>query len=137
MTPEGSICAACGMPGHRYGRNEGMERFNPQACINGLLGRLEEMRTLKGFTECQECDDGIDLSDDGYPTGLPCPDCGGSGQVPDPETVEVVARALMIERYGPGAWERFGYSVQNIYRREASAALLAYARQLKPEKENV
>jgi len=36
-------CAACGMPAHRYGRNEGQERFDPMACINGLRGRLEAL----------------------------------------------------------------------------------------------
>jgi len=36
-------CAACGMPAHRYGRNEGQERFDPMACINGLLGRFEAL----------------------------------------------------------------------------------------------
>lgn len=35
------MCAACGLPGHRYGRNEGMERFDPMACINQLRGVLE------------------------------------------------------------------------------------------------
>ena len=39
-----SMCAACGQPGHRYGRNEGMERFDPQACINGLLHQVEQLR---------------------------------------------------------------------------------------------
>ena len=33
-------CAACGLPGHRYGRNEGPDRFDPQACINELRDRL-------------------------------------------------------------------------------------------------
>lgn len=41
-TPKEALCAACGQPGHRYGRNEGIDRFNPQACINGLLARLED-----------------------------------------------------------------------------------------------
>ena len=39
-----SMCAACGQPGHRYGRNEGMERFDPQACINGLLHQVEQLK---------------------------------------------------------------------------------------------
>lgn len=34
-------CAACGLAGHRYGRNEGMERFDPMACINQLRGALD------------------------------------------------------------------------------------------------
>ena len=38
------MCAACGQPGHRYGRNEGMERFDPQACINGLLHQVEQLK---------------------------------------------------------------------------------------------
>lgn len=38
-----TVCAACGMPGHRYGRNEGMERFDPQACINGLLAEIQRL----------------------------------------------------------------------------------------------
>ena len=37
----GAWCAACGLPGHRYGRNEGMERFDRQACINMLRGEVE------------------------------------------------------------------------------------------------
>lgn len=41
-------CAACGEPGHRYGRNEGMDRFDPMACINGLRGQLEDARTTVG-----------------------------------------------------------------------------------------
>lgn len=34
-------CASCGLKGHRYGRNEGMERYDPMACINSLRGELE------------------------------------------------------------------------------------------------
>ncbi len=37
-------CAACGQPGHRYGRNEGMDRFDRQACINGLLFEVERLQ---------------------------------------------------------------------------------------------
>ena len=36
-------CAACGMPAHRYGRNEGTERFDPMACINTLRGEVERL----------------------------------------------------------------------------------------------
>ena len=39
-----SICAACGQPGHRYGRNEGMDRFNPQACINLLNTEIDRLK---------------------------------------------------------------------------------------------
>lgn len=39
-------CAACGEPGHRYGRNEGMERYDPMACINTLRARLESCPDL-------------------------------------------------------------------------------------------
>lgn len=35
-------CAACGLPGHRFGRNEGMERFDRQACINLLRYKHDE-----------------------------------------------------------------------------------------------
>lgn len=41
-----SICAACGLPGHRYGRNEGVDRFNPQACINMLRGEVDNLTNL-------------------------------------------------------------------------------------------
>lgn len=44
MTEQRTICAACGQPGHRYGRNEGMDRFDPQACINLLLSEVERLR---------------------------------------------------------------------------------------------
>ena len=39
-----SMCAACGQPGHRFGFNEGPDRFDPTACINGLLWDLEAAR---------------------------------------------------------------------------------------------
>jgi len=39
-------CAACGEPGHSYGRNEGMERYDPMACINTLRGRLEACSSI-------------------------------------------------------------------------------------------
>lgn len=38
------VCAACGLPGHRYGRNEGIGGFDPQACINLLLTQNEALR---------------------------------------------------------------------------------------------
>ncbi len=38
-----SHCAACGMPAHRYGRNDGMERFDPMACINTLRGEVDRL----------------------------------------------------------------------------------------------
>lgn len=44
-----TICAACGMPGHRYGRNEGVDRFDPQACINVVLAEVERLRA--GFEQ--------------------------------------------------------------------------------------
>ena len=40
----GAWCAACGLPGHRYGRNEGMERFDRQACINMLRGEVDRLQ---------------------------------------------------------------------------------------------
>jgi hypothetical protein len=36
-------CAACGLPGHRFGRNEGVERYDPIACINMLRGEIERL----------------------------------------------------------------------------------------------
>jgi hypothetical protein len=39
------LCAACGMPAHRYGANEGPKRYDPISRINGLLyeiGRLKK-----------------------------------------------------------------------------------------------
>jgi predicted Zn-dependent protease len=36
-----SLCVSCGQRGHRYGRNEGMDRYDPMACINTLRGMLE------------------------------------------------------------------------------------------------
>lgn len=36
-------CASCGLPGHRYGRNEGAERYDPMACINSLRGALGDL----------------------------------------------------------------------------------------------
>lgn len=36
-----TVCAACGEPGHRYGRNEGMDRYDPMACINLLRGKSD------------------------------------------------------------------------------------------------
>ena len=124
-----TLCAACGLPGHRYGRNEGMERFDPIACINQLRGELEK-RTLPGFTECPECEGGIDLSDDGYPTGLPCPSCSGLGVVPDPETVETCARVLLDDdpAYSPPFWDDCDEGQKSWYRKQARAALLAYGR---------
>ena len=44
-------CAACGRPGHRYGRNEGPDRFDPQACINGLLFELERIKSADLYEE--------------------------------------------------------------------------------------
>ena len=44
-------CAACGLAGHRYGRNEGMERFDPMACINQLLGALDREVNFKAAYE--------------------------------------------------------------------------------------
>ena len=41
---KGSMCAACGQPGHRFGFNEGPDRFDPTACINGLLYDLDAAR---------------------------------------------------------------------------------------------
>ena len=38
------MCAACGQPGHRFGFNEGPDRFDPTACINGLLYDLDAAR---------------------------------------------------------------------------------------------
>lgn len=38
-----SRCAACGLPGHRYGTNDGRDRHDPQACINTLLGVVDEL----------------------------------------------------------------------------------------------
>lgn len=43
MTP--TRCASCGLPGHRYGRNESPERYDPVACINSLRGEVERLRT--------------------------------------------------------------------------------------------
>jgi hypothetical protein len=40
----GAWCAACGLPGHRYGRNEGMERFDRQACINMLRSEIDRLQ---------------------------------------------------------------------------------------------
>jgi predicted ATP-grasp superfamily ATP-dependent carboligase len=36
-------CAACGEPGHRYGRNEGIDRWDSMACINTLRGRIDDL----------------------------------------------------------------------------------------------
>lgn len=33
-------CAGCGLPAHRYGRNEGPDRYDPIACINSLRSIL-------------------------------------------------------------------------------------------------
>lgn len=153
-----TICAACGLPGHRYGRNEGMERFDPIACINQLRGELEK-RTLPGFTECPECGgEGIDRPEgcicprftdsdfrvadltcrvhgvDGY-VAQPdddwerCPSCSGLGVVPDPETVEACARVLLDDdpAYSPPYWDDCDEGQKSWYRKQARAALLAYA----------
>lgn len=41
MTIKG-ICAACGLPGHRYGTtDDGGRRYDPVGCINSLRGELE------------------------------------------------------------------------------------------------
>ena len=48
---ERGMCAACGRPGHRYGRNEGMGRFSPQACINGLLAEIDRLRSADLYRE--------------------------------------------------------------------------------------
>lgn len=48
------MCAACGQPGHRFGRNEGMERFDRQACIEGLLSKLK--RAEAGLRDIAEND---------------------------------------------------------------------------------
>lgn len=45
MPEKQTMCAACGRKGHRYGRNEGMERHDKQACINGLIGEVERLRS--------------------------------------------------------------------------------------------
>ena len=38
------MCAACGQPGHRYGRNEGADRFDRQACINVLRAEIDRLK---------------------------------------------------------------------------------------------
>lgn len=49
-----SRCAACGLPGHRYGRNEGMDRFDPMACINQLRGELERREIIVDYETAME-----------------------------------------------------------------------------------
>lgn len=39
----GGRCASCGLPAHRYGRNEGPGRYDPTACINSLRGTLGDL----------------------------------------------------------------------------------------------
>lgn len=46
-----SMCAACGRPGHRYGFNEGRDRFDPQACINGLIFEVERLKSADLYQE--------------------------------------------------------------------------------------
>lgn len=38
------LCASCGLPGHRYGRNEGPKRYDPMACINSLRSEVERLQ---------------------------------------------------------------------------------------------
>lgn len=40
----GGTCAACGLPGHRYGATDGpRRRYSATACINSLRSALEEL----------------------------------------------------------------------------------------------
>ena len=39
----GGICAACGLPGHRYGTTDREHDYSATACINGLLFELGVM----------------------------------------------------------------------------------------------
>ena len=134
MSDPGSVCAACGLPGHRYGRNEGMDRFDPIACINQLRGELEK-RTLPGFAECPECEgDGIGLAwpDDAGTEPYPCESCSGVGVVPGPETVEAVADALADLPYDTLELRNWGDEpVPYVHVVVARAALLAYAQHAK------
>lgn len=138
-----TLCAACGLPGHRYGRNEGIERFDPIACINQLRGELEK-RTLPGYVPCGLCDgtallidwDGnSDASHDYDPPERPSPSCSGLGVVPDPETVEVVAPQIHANdpAYSPPYWDDCYPEMKSWYRSQARAALLAYARKAKEQ----
>ena len=42
----GGICAACGLPGHRYGTTDPQHKYSATACINGLLFELQVLSTV-------------------------------------------------------------------------------------------
>ena len=44
-------CAACGLPGHRYGTNEGPDRFDRQACINLLRHEIDQLRQVDAYRQ--------------------------------------------------------------------------------------
>lgn len=97
--------------------------------------------TLPGFTECPECEGGLEYPtpsfSESHPLPVPCPSCSGVGVVPDPETVEVCAAASWHSwwEYKREPWR---IAVVNrpreeldLWRDQARAALLAYAQHAK------
>lgn len=41
--PAPDTCSVCGLAAHRFGRNEGTQRWDPMGCVNTLRMRVQEL----------------------------------------------------------------------------------------------